>query len=205
MNERNLTQQVGMVSKRDREQVLGQNGAVIWLTGLSGSGKSSIAYGLERRLVDEGRAAFVLDGDNLRHGLCADLGFSPEDRQENIRRVGEVAVLMAEAGLLVMASFISPYRCDRQSVRDQLPPGRFVEVFVDAPLSLCEERDAKGLYARARSGELVEFTGISAPYEGPETPELHLNTDELDIAACVERLWAYLQSVGLFKAEGGSA
>ncbi len=200
MNERNLTQHVGLVSTKDREQVLGQSGAVIWLTGLSGSGKSSIAYGLERRLVDAGRAAFVLDGDNLRHGLCADLGFSPEDRQENIRRVGEVAMLMAEAGLLVMASFISPYRCDRQSLRDQLPPGRFVEVFVDAPLSLCEERDAKGLYARARAGELLEFTGISAPYEGPDAPELHLNTDELDIDGCVERLWAYLQSAGLFKA-----
>lgn len=204
MSERNLTRHEGLLPREAREKLLGQRGTVIWLTGLSGSGKSTLAYAVERRLVVKGRAAFVLDGDNVRHGLNADLGFSPEDRQENIRRVGEVAALMAEAGLLVLVSFISPYRCDRQAVRDKLPPDRFIEVHVDAPVEVCEQRDPKGLYVKARAGEIPEFTGVSAPYEAPEHAELRIDTSALDEAAAVELVWRALAERGLLKRDGGS-
>mgnify|MGYP001235195543 CR=1 FL=1 len=203
-SKRNLTPHFGQVDRNERDALLGQKGAVIWLTGLSGSGKSTLAYALERRLVDAGRAAFVLDGDNVRHGLNADLGFAPEDRQENIRRVGEVAALMAEAGLLVLVSFISPYRSDRQAVRDKLPPGRFIEVFVGAPVEVCEERDPKGLYVKARTGALAEFTGVSAPYEAPEKAELRVDTARLDLGAALGALWSHLVERGLLKRDGGS-
>ncbi len=182
---RNIQWQGSHVTPEQRREAIGQRGCVVWLTGLSGSGKSTVALRLEL-----GKVAYTLDGDNIRHGLCSDLGFKPEDRRENIRRVGEIVRLMADAGVVAIVALISPYRKDRASVRARIPEGRFVEVFVDAPLTVCEERDPKGLYARARSGEIPNFTGISAPYEAPESPELVLRTDESDIDACVEQVVA---------------
>lgn len=178
----NVVWHEGAVMRADREPVTGGPGVTVWLTGLSGSGKSTIAYAIEERLVADGRAAYVLDGDNLRHGINADLGFSKEDRTENIRRVGEIARLMADAGLVVLVPVISPYRADRDDVRKKheeigLP---FVEVFVDTPLEVCEERDPKGLYARARAGEITGMTGIDDPYETPLSPELHLDGSAMD-------------------------
>jgi bifunctional enzyme CysN/CysC len=167
-------------------------GRIVWLTGLSGSGKSTIATELERELFNLGKHVYVLDGDNIRHGLNSDLGFSPEDRKENIRRIGEVAKLFADAGTIVITSFISPYRSDRELVRKISVPGTFIEVFVNAPLKVCEQRDPKGLYAKARAGEIKEFTGISAPYEAPEHPELELHTDKLTIQEAVARIVEYL-------------
>ncbi len=193
----NITWHPGDVQRADRERILGQRGATLWLTGLSGSGKSTIAVGVERSLVDRGRLAYVLDGDNVRHGLNKSLGFSPEDRSENIRRIGEVAKLFTDAGLIVLTSFISPYRADRDAVRALMGPGDFIEVFVDATLETCESRDVKGLYAKARAGEIPEFTGISAPYEPPEKPELVLKTAESSVEQCVEQVLAYLESKGI--------
>src|SRR5690606_21478204 len=155
---RNLTLQRSLVAARDRAALLGQRGAVIWLTGLSGSGKSTIAYALERRLTGARRLTYVLDGDNVRHGLCSDLGFSPEDRTENIRRIGEVAALFADAGLIIITSFISPYRSDRELARSRAAAGSFIEVFLDVPVEVCERRDPKGLYKKARAGETPQFT-----------------------------------------------
>lgn len=160
-------------------------GCVVWLTGLSGSGKTTIAQALETELRHSGRAVCVLDGDCLRRGLCSDLGFSPEDRQENIRRVGAVARLFADAGLVCIVALISPYRQERDRARAAAPPGRFIEVYVNAPLEVCERRDPKGLYARARAGELRNFTGISAPYEPPTSPEVELRTDQAGVLECV--------------------
>jgi len=163
---------------------------VVWFTGLSGSGKSTLAAELERALFEQGKQVCVLDGDDLRRGLCSDLGFSPADRRENIRRVGEVARLFAEAGSICIAAFISPYRSERDLARRICPKGRFLEVYLNAPLEVCERRDPKGLYARARTGELKEFTGISAPYEPPEKPDLELRTDLLSAAECSALLLA---------------
>jgi bifunctional enzyme CysN/CysC len=160
-------------------------GAIVWLTGLSGAGKSTIAVELERTLFEMGRQVYVIDGDNLRHGLCADLGFSEADRIENIRRVGEVAALFADAGLVVITAFISPYRAGRDAIRTAAGDGRFLEVYVNAPLEVCERRDAKGLYAKARAGEIGSFTGISSPYEAPLAPDVELHTDRQDVQACV--------------------
>lgn len=165
-------------------------GAIIWLTGLSGSGKSTLAIGLERLLYHRGIATLILDGDQLRQGLCADLGFSQEDRRENIRRVGEVAKLFAKAGFVAIAALISPFKKERQLVRDScyregIP---FMEVFVDAPLSLCEQRDSRGLYAKVRRGEIKEFTGIDSPYEQPEHSDLHLPTDQLSVEEALDQL-----------------
>ncbi|MEO7300265.1 MAG: adenylyl-sulfate kinase [Verrucomicrobiota bacterium] len=182
----------GEVTEKQRALRNGHGGCVIWLTGLSGSGKSTISTELERELFNLGKHVYVLDGDNVRHGLCSDLGFSPEDRKENIRRVGEVAKLMANAGIIVITAFISPYRSDRDLVRKISPPGQFVEVFVNAPLNVCEQRDPKGLYVKARANEIKEFTGISAPYEAPERPELALHTDKLTVAESVARVIEYL-------------
>jgi adenylyl-sulfate kinase len=162
------------VGPDERAQRLGQRGAVVWLTGLSGAGKSTIAARVDAQLHARGRHSYILDGDNLRFGLCRDLGFSPEDRAENVRRLGEAARLLQDAGLIVLVAAISPYREDRARVRERFPPGRFLEVFVDAPLALCESRDPKGLYRRARAGEITGFSGIDAPYEPPEAPDLHL-------------------------------
>ncbi|MBL8728483.1 MAG: adenylyl-sulfate kinase [Planctomycetes bacterium] len=198
-NPRNLTRHAGAVLRRDRERLLGQRGAVIWFTGLSGSGKSTIAHAVEQRLTAGGRLTYVLDGDSIRHGLCKDLGFTPADRSENIRRVGEVAALLVDAGVLVLTAFISPYGMDRQRVREIVGTD-FVEVFVDAPLEVCEGRDPKGLYRRARAGEIAEFTGISAPYEPPEHPDLHLRTGSQALAECVTAVHDLIAARGLLRA-----
>jgi adenylyl-sulfate kinase len=186
------------VAARERAQLLGQRGAVIWLTGLSGSGKSTIGYALERRLNGGRHLTYVLDGDNVRHGLCSDLGFSPQDRTENIRRIGEVAALFADAGLIIITSFISPYRSDRDLARQRVPAGKFIEVFLDVSVEVCERRDPKGLYKKARAGEIPEFTGVSAPYERPVAPELALDTESLDLDACVDTIVRHLETSGFF-------
>jgi adenylyl-sulfate kinase len=182
------------VTPQQRESRSGHAGCVVWLTGLSGAGKSSIATELERELFNRGRHVYLLDGDNMRHGLCSDLAFSPTDRRENIRRIGEVARLFADAGFICITAFISPYRADREMVRKMSPPGRFVEVYINAPLEVCEGRDSKGLYAKARANQIKDFTGISAPYEEPSQPELELRTDELSVEESVSKLLQYLQN-----------
>ncbi len=164
----------GKLDAKTREEKLGQKGAVIWFTGLSASGKSTVAREVELALIENGLNSYVLDGDNIRHGLNSNLGFSPEDRKENIRRIGEVSKLFCESNVITLTAFISPYRADRDLVRKLVPEGSFFEVFCDAPLSVCEQRDPKGLYKKARAGEIPEFTGISAPYEEPLKPELVL-------------------------------
>lgn len=187
----------GLVDPERRAELLGHRGAVVWFTGLSGSGKSTIAREVERLLLHRHHAVAVLDGDNLRHGLNADLGFSPADRTENIRRVGAVAQIIAESGILCLAAFVSPYRADRQAVRDRLGELPFIEVFVDTPIEVCEARDPKGLYARARTGEIKDFTGISAPYEPPLEPELTVRTDGQTAAQSAEQVLAGLVDRGL--------
>jgi adenylyl-sulfate kinase len=180
------------ITAEHREQRNGHRGLVIWLTGLSGAGKTTIATELERQLFLAGRHTYLLDGDILRRGLCSDLGFTAEARCENIRRAGALAALFADAGVIVIAAFISPFRADRARVRAMLPAGGFIEVFVNAPLEICEERDVKGLYAKARANEIKEFTGISAPYEAPEGPEIELCTARLTPAEAVSRVREYL-------------
>jgi len=187
-----LTYQTGKVSTAERATLLNQQPATLWLTGLSGSGKSTLAYALEQRLIAAGHPCVVLDGDNIRHGLNRDLGFSPEDRQENIRRIAEVAKLFNEAGLIVITSFISPYRAHRQQAREIIGDDRFIEALVAAPLEECERRDPKGLYAKARAGVLPDFTGISSPYEEPEHPDLQLDTAHQSVDALLDKLWEYL-------------
>jgi len=178
---RNITAEV-------RESLLGQKGCVIWLTGLSGSGKSSIANQLEVRLHSMGKSVYILDGDNVRHGLNSDLGFSDEERVENIRRIGEVAALFADAAIITIVSFISPFRKDRDMARKKVPAGRFFEVFVNASLNLCEERDPKGLYKKARRGEIPDFTGINSPYETPISHELEVDTGALSIEESADKI-----------------
>jgi len=193
---KNLTWHEGQVSRTDREDRLGQHGVTVWLTGLSGSGKSTIAVAAERRLADEGRLTYILDGDNIRQGLNSNLGFSPEDRSENIRRIGEVAKLFTDVGAIVFSSFISPYRVDRDAVRAIMGEGDFVEAYVDASLETCESRDVKGLYKKARAGEIPEFTGISAPYEEPEKPELVIDSNDQTVDESVDTLVDYLRKGG---------
>jgi adenylylsulfate kinase len=200
MPAKNITRHKGQVSVGERAALLGQRGAVVWLTGLSGSGKSTLGYALEHALVASGHPAFVLDGDNVRHGLCADLGFSADDRDENIRRVGEVAALFAEAGVIAIASFISPYRAARERARERAGADAFIEVYLDTPLEVCERRDPKGLYKKARAGEIPNFTGIGAPYEEPSEPTIRLDTDALSVDACVDELTSYLQTNGFLSA-----
>jgi bifunctional enzyme CysN/CysC len=183
---------VGKVTARQRALRSGHAGCVVWLTGLPSSGKSTISIELERELFNLGKRAYVLDGDNIRHGLNADLGFSPKDRKENIRRISEVAKLFADAGVICITAFISPYRADRDFARSLLPPGQFIEVYVNAPLEVCEQRDSKGLYAKARANLLKDFTGVSAPYEPPPAPELELRTDQLTVAESVLRILDHL-------------
>lgn len=167
------------VTRADRELQHSHKGAVLWFTGLSGSGKSTVAGALEQALHALGVSTYLLDGDNVRHGLCRDLGFSDDDRRENIRRVGEVAKLMVDAGLLVLTAFISPHRAEREMVRELLGKDQFIEVFVDTPLAICETRDPKGLYKKARAGELKNFTGIDSEYESPQAPDVHLDGEQL--------------------------
>lgn len=198
----NITWHDGQVTRDQRHANLDQKGVTIWMTGLSGSGKSTVAVALEQVLLERGKHAYRLDGDNIRHGLNKNLGFSAEDRAENIRRIGEVAKLFADAGMIAITSFISPYIADRNTVRAlheqaNLP---FLEIFVDCPLQEAEKRDPKGLYKKARAGQLKGFTGIDDPYEAPETPELHLRTDLLSVAESVEKLLELLESRGILSA-----
>ncbi len=195
----NVTWEEGLVSREDRYQILRQKGATIWLTGLSGSGKSTIAVALERALFNRGKLSYRLDGDNVRLGINKNLGFSEQDRKENIRRIGEVAKLIGDAGTIALSSFISPYTADRDEVRrlHETADLRFVEVFVDCPLSEAERRDPKGLYKRARAGEIKNFTGIDDPYEKPAKAELHLRTDRMTVAEEVAAIMAYLERHGI--------
>ena len=192
----NIKWHASSLSVDEREEKLGV-GAIVWFTGLSGSGKSTVARAVESALVRRGKTAFVLDGDNLRFGLNKDLGFSPEDRQENIRRVGEVSKLFAAANVILLAAFISPYQKDRDAIRALVPAGRFVEVHVSTSIDVCAERDPKGLYAKAQRGEIANFTGISAPYEAPVNPELKLDTGDLSLEESVETTISCLLDLGI--------
>jgi adenylylsulfate kinase len=198
---KNITWHEGQVTRENREALLGQKGVTVWLTGLSGSGKSTVAVAAEAAIGARGRLGYVLDGDNIRHGLNSNLGFSPDDRTENIRRIGEVAKLFTDSGVIVFSSFISPYRADRDAVRELMGDGDFVEVLVDASVETCESRDVKGLYKKARAGEIPEFTGISAPYEAPEKPEVVLDTNSQSIEDSVAQLVAYLEKGGYLGAK----
>lgn len=181
------------VTRKRRERMNGHGGAILWFTGLSGAGKSTLAHAVEEELYKAGCHTFVLDGDNARHGLCADLGFSSEDRIENIRRVGEVSKLFVEAGVIVLTAFISPFQDDRDRVRGLVPNGDFLEIYCQCPLEVCEARDVKGMYKRARSGDLKEFTGISSPYEAPQAPELIVETSALSIEESVQSVMQLLR------------
>ncbi|SES76623.1 adenylylsulfate kinase [Salinibacillus kushneri] len=181
------------VTKAEREKLNGHKGAVLWFTGLSGSGKSTVSVELEKELHAQGIHTYRLDGDNIRHGLNKNLGFSPEDRKENIRRIGEVSKLMVDAGLVTLTAFISPYREDRDNVRELLGDGEFIEVFVKASVETCESRDPKGLYKKARAGEIKGFTGIDAPYEEPSNPEITVETDKQSLKESVQQIVEYLK------------
>jgi len=195
----NITWHEGNVTRDERQANMGQKGCTIWMTGLSGSGKSTVAVALEQVLLQRGKHAYRLDGDNVRMGLNKNLGFSAEDRAENIRRIGEVAKLFADAGVITITSFISPYAEDRDGARKLHDDGDlpFIEAFIDAPLNVAEERDPKGLYKKARAGEIKGFTGIDDPYEAPENAELHLRTDQLSIEESVQTILDELEKRGL--------
>lgn len=185
------------VTREMREKMAGHRSVVVWLTGLSGSGKSTVAHELEQRLYDLGCRSFVFDGDNVRHGLCADLDFSEDDRHENLRRIGEMTKLFMEAGIISITAFISPFIADRQRVRSLIPNGEFLEVYCKCDLEICESRDVKGLYAKARAGEIPNYTGISSPYEAPEQAELVLDTGNDSIEDCVNKVMQLLESRGV--------
>jgi adenylylsulfate kinase len=185
------------VTRQRRELQNAHRGAIIWFTGLSGSGKSTLAHALEEVLHQKGCRTFVLDGDNVRHGLCGDLGFSSIDRVENIRRIGEMAKLFMEAGIIVLTAFISPYRADRERVRNMVKEGDFIEVYCNTSIEVCESRDVKGMYKKARAGLIGEFTGISSPYEAPERPELDINTGDSSLDACVQQLLTEMTHRGI--------
>jgi len=195
----NITWHHADITKADREEQNGHKAVVIWFTGLSGSGKSTLAHAVENALFQAGCRTFVLDGDNIRHGLNKDLGFSPEDREENIRRIGEVANLFTQAGVIAMTAFISPYRADRDKARAIAGDGNFVEVYVKCALEVCEGRDPKGLYKKARAGELKEFTGISAPYEEPDKAEVIVDTGALSLEESAEEVLVALRKRGIIK------
>ena len=185
------------INKDTRGESLGQKPRVLWLTGLSGSGKSTLANLLEKKLHEKGKHTYLLDGDNVRHGLCGDLGFSDKDRVENIRRISEVAKLFVDSGMVVLTAFISPFQADRDFCRKLLADGEFIEVYVDTPLEVCEQRDPKGLYKKARSGEIKHFTGIDSTYEAPQSPEVHLQYQDEPAEQTAERLFNLLEEKGL--------
>ncbi len=185
------------VTRQRREKLNGHRGAILWFTGFSGAGKSTLAHAVEEVLHLGGFRTFVLDGDNVRHGLCNDLGFSPENRVENIRRVGEVAKLFMEAGIIVLTAFISPFRSERERVRSLVKQGDFIEIYCDSPIEICESRDVKGLYKKARAGQIAEFTGISSPYEAPENPELTVKTSTTDLTTSVQQVINELKLRGI--------
>jgi adenylylsulfate kinase len=187
------------VTRSRRELQNGHRGAIIWFTGLSGSGKSTLAHAVEEVLHQQGSRTFVLDGDNVRHGLCSDLGFSNNDREENIRRIGETAKLFMEAGVIVLTAFISPFRADREHVRGMVEHGDFIEIYCDASIETCESRDVKGMYKKARAGLIAEFTGITSPYEKPENPELIVSTGEAGLNVCVNQVVDVLTQRGIIK------
>lgn len=205
MNSNNTMWQQATVTRARRAALNGHNSAIVWFTGLSGAGKSSLAHAVEERLHQAGSRTFVLDGDNVRHGLCADLGFSDAARSENIRRIGEVAKLFVEAGLVVLTAFISPFRSDRERVRGLVAPGDFIEVHCHCPLEVCEARDVKGLYRRARAGQIEQFTGISSPYEAPAAPDLMIDTSVHDLEQSVALVLALLRARGVFPAPAEAA
>jgi adenylylsulfate kinase len=193
MKNKNILWQDPLVKRAERNQRNGHKSVVLWLTGFSGAGKSTLAHAIERRLYEQDCATFVLDGDNVRHGLCNDLGFTQQDREENIRRVGEMAKLFTEAGVIAITAFISPYIADRERVRSILPAGEFVEIYCRCALEICENRDVKGLYAKARQGLISDFTGISSPYEPPQNPELTVDTGTKSLDECAEQVIDYLR------------
>lgn len=196
----NIVWHQATVSRADRAQQRGHRSAILWFTGLSGAGKSTLANAVNAALFEKGLSCYVLDGDNIRHGLCKDLGFSDADREENIRRIGEVAKLFADACVVTLTAFISPYRADRDSVRAIMPEGTFFEVFVHADLAVCEDRDPKGLYKKARAGQIPEFTGISAPYEEPAAPEMIIRTGEGTVDECAMQILDQLARAGIIRA-----
>jgi len=196
----NVTWHEGTVTRGERERLLNQKGVTVWMTGLSASGKSTIACILEQMLLHRKKHAYRLDGDNIRHGLNKNLGFSAEDRAENIRRIGEVAKLFTDAGVIAITSFISPYRKDRDAVRANLKPGEFIEIYVKVSLETAEQRDPKGLYKKARAGQLKGFTGIDDPYEAPEKPEIVIDTEEASAEAAAQQILDYLEKGGYLKA-----
>jgi len=194
--QKNILWQDALVTRSDRASLQGHRSLILWFTGLSGAGKSTLAHAVELALHDRGCLTYVFDGDNVRHGLCADLGFTAEDRVENIRRVGEMAKLFVEAGVIALTAFISPYRADRERVRKLMPDGDFIEIYCHCPIEVCEQRDVKGLYQKARQGLIKDFTGVSAPYEEPEAAELVVDTGGLPLEDCVAQVMAYLQTKG---------
>ena len=194
----NITWHQSLITRAARQCLSGHRSLVVWFTGLSGSGKSTLSHAVEEELYRVGCRTFVLDGDNVRHGLCGDLGFSESDRMENMRRIGEMAKLFAEAGVITLTAFISPFRADRLRVRQLFEPEDFVEVYCRCSLEVCEGRDVKGMYRRARAGEILDFTGISSPYEEPLTPELTVDTGRLSLEQCVDLVVSCLKDRGVF-------
>jgi len=190
---KNITWHHGLVERKEREKTNRNRGVILWYTGLSGSGKSTIANAVEKKVFDGGYHTYVLDGDNIRFGLNSNVGFSPEDRTENIRRIGEVAKLFVDAGIIVSTAFISPYKKDRDRVRSIVDEGDMIEIYVKCALEICEQRDAKGLYQKARAGEIAEFTGISAPYEEPDNPEITVDSGKLSLHECRDVVMNYLK------------
>jgi len=198
-NANNCTWFNGFLTHKDRERLHGHRGAVVWFTGLSASGKSTIAHHLEKLLHERGCSTYVFDGDNVRHGLCADLGFSEDDRAENIRRIGEMTRLFVDAGIIAITAFISPFREDRRRIRALFSKDQFIEVFVDCPIETCEKRDQKGIYAKAKTGQIKNFTGISSPYETPRDPDLTLRSDQMTAIDAAKEVVVYLENKRLFK------
>ena len=196
---KNIFKQQSLVKQEERQKQAGHKSVVLWFTGLSGAGKSTLAHAVEKSLFDKGCRTYVFDGDNVRHGLCSDLGFTAKDRQENIRRIGEMSKLFLEAGVIALTAFISPFQTDREKVRKLFNQGEFIEIYCHADLNICEERDVKGLYAKARRGEISNFTGISSPYEPPTKPELVLNTGEESLQECVDKINIYLTLNGIIQ------